>query len=317
VGPTGFTIEYVVDGQNRRIGKKVNGVLTQGFLYQNQLNPLAELDGSGSVVSRFVYGTKANVPDYMIKAGVTYRIVSDHLGSPRLVINTSDGTVAQRLDYDEFGQVMLDTNPGFQPFGFAGGLYDQHTGLTRFGARDYDAVTGRWTVKDPLRFVSGDMNLYEYVLSDPVNWLDIMGLDRLINPFPAGPGGPEITFENDVPGGPSTNLPVSDQTAEMIEQVVRGTGLNININSTTGGTHEPGTRHPLGLAVDINKVGGQPVSVCNPFAAILQQAFNRHPNIRENFGPALQTKTLQDGSRIDVPKVARQHLTHIHVSGQR
>lgn len=39
VGPTGFTIEYVVDGQNRRIGKKVNGVLTQGFLYQNQLNP--------------------------------------------------------------------------------------------------------------------------------------------------------------------------------------------------------------------------------------------------------------------------------------
>jgi YD repeat-containing protein len=45
VGPTGFTIEYVVDGQNRRIGKKVNGTLTQGFLYQNQLNPVAELDG--------------------------------------------------------------------------------------------------------------------------------------------------------------------------------------------------------------------------------------------------------------------------------
>jgi RHS repeat-associated protein len=84
------------------------------------------------------------------KGGVTYRIVSDHLGSPRLVINTTDGTVAQRMDYDEFGNVILDTNPGFQPFGFAGGLYDQHTGLTRFGARDYDAVTGRWTEKDPI-----------------------------------------------------------------------------------------------------------------------------------------------------------------------
>jgi len=281
------------------------------------LNPVAELDGAGNVVARFVYGTKANVPDYLIKAGVTYRIISDHLGSPRQVLESTTGLAVQRMDYDEFGTVLLDTNPGFQPFGFAGGLYDSQTGLVRFGARDYDAVTGRWTAKDPLRFVSGDVNLYEYVISDPVNWLDIMGLDRLINPFPAGPGGPEITFENDVRGGPSTNLPVSDQTAEMIEQVVTDTGLNININSTTGGDHDPGSAHPSGLAVDINKVSGQAVSVCNPSVALLQQAFNRHPNIRENFGPAFQTKTLEDGSRIDKPTMARRHQTHIHVSGQR
>lgn len=37
--------------------------------------------------------------------------------------------VVQRPDYDEFGRVVLDTNPGFQPFGFAGGLYDSDTGL--------------------------------------------------------------------------------------------------------------------------------------------------------------------------------------------
>ncbi len=45
--PGSVTIDYVVDGQNRRIGKKVNGTLIQGFLYQNQLNPVAELDGTG------------------------------------------------------------------------------------------------------------------------------------------------------------------------------------------------------------------------------------------------------------------------------
>src|SRR6266571_3941887 len=172
-------VEYVVDGQNRRVGKKVNGTLTQGFLYQNQLNPVAELDGTGNVVSRFVYGTKANVPDYMVKAGVTYRIVSDHLGSPRLVINTTDGSVAQRMDYDEFGNVLLDTNPGFQPFGFAGGLYDQHTGLTRFGARDYDAQSGRWTAKDPIQFAGGAANLYGYV-PDPVNLVDPTGRLALV-----------------------------------------------------------------------------------------------------------------------------------------
>lgn len=87
---------------------------------------------------------------------MTYRIISDHLSSSRLVIDTS----TQRLDYDEFGNVILDTNPGFQPFGFAGGIYDQHTKLTRFGARDYDAETGRWTAKDPILFRGRDANLY-------------------------------------------------------------------------------------------------------------------------------------------------------------
>lgn len=38
-----------------------------------------------------------------------------HVGSPLLVVNTTDGTVAQELAYDEFGRVLLDTNPGFQP----------------------------------------------------------------------------------------------------------------------------------------------------------------------------------------------------------
>ncbi len=170
--PDGTLIEYVIDGRNRRIGKKVNGVLIQGFLYGDQLNPVAELDGTGNVVARFIYGTKANVPDYMVKGGATYRIISDHLGSPRLVVDVSTGTVVQRIDYDEFGNVLLDTNPGFQPFGFAGGIYDVDTGLVRFGARDYDPETGRWTAKDPIRFGGSDANLYRYALGDPVNLYD-------------------------------------------------------------------------------------------------------------------------------------------------
>ncbi|MCF6324308.1 MAG: putative Ig domain-containing protein [Gammaproteobacteria bacterium] len=183
--PGDITIDYVIDGNDRRIGKRVNGTLTQGFLYQDQLNPVAELDGTGTIVSRFVYGSKINVPDYMVKDGNSYRIISDHLGSPRLVINTTDGAVTQRIDYDEFGNITHDTNSGFQPFGFAGGIYDQHTQLTRFGARDYDAETGRWTAKDPIRFDGGDPNLYGYVFSDPLNWVDPDGL----NPVAGAIGG--------------------------------------------------------------------------------------------------------------------------------
>ncbi|MEK8018704.1 MAG: RHS repeat-associated core domain-containing protein, partial [Candidatus Parabeggiatoa sp.] len=173
--PDGKQIEYVIDGRNRRVGKKVNGQLVQGFLYQGALNPVAELDGEGNVVSRFVYGSKANIPDYLLKNGNTYRILSDHLGSPRLVVDISEGTVAQRMDYDAFGNVVFDSNPGFQPFGFAGGIYDRDTQFTRFGARDYDAQTGRWTAKDPILFDGGDTNLYGYVLGDPINFIDPFG----------------------------------------------------------------------------------------------------------------------------------------------
>jgi len=110
--PNGTAIQYLVDPQNRRVGKKVNGALAQGFLYQGQLQVVAELSSTGALVSRFVYAEKENVPSYMVKGGVNYRIVSDHLGSVRAVVNASNGTVVQRLEYDAWGRVVSDTSPG-------------------------------------------------------------------------------------------------------------------------------------------------------------------------------------------------------------
>jgi hypothetical protein len=110
---------------HRRVGKKVNGALTEGFLYDGQLRPVAWLNGAGQVYATFVYGLHVNIPEYMTTSAGTFRILTDHGGSPRLVVNTTSGAVAQRQDYDSFGQVLADTNPGFQPFGFAGGLYDR------------------------------------------------------------------------------------------------------------------------------------------------------------------------------------------------
>ena len=172
--PSNKKIEYILDASGRRVGKKVNGSQTKGWLYMDQLNPIAELDSSNNVVTTFVYATRGNVPSYMVKSGMTYRIISDHRGSVRLVVNASTGQVVQRMDYDEWGRVLQDTNPGFQPFGYAGGLYDSDTGLVRFGARDYDATIGRWLSKDPSG-LDGGLNLYEYAGSDPVNYIDVNG----------------------------------------------------------------------------------------------------------------------------------------------
>lgn len=158
------------------MGKEVNGKLTEGFLYDGQLNPVAETDATGQIVEQFIYGTRPNVPDYIIKSGVEYRVIPHQVGSPVLIVNASTGMIAEQISYDAWGNVTSDSNPGFQPFGFAGGLYDQDTKLLRFGKRDYDAYTGRWTSKDPLIFAGGETSLYGYAGNDPVNFLDPTGL---------------------------------------------------------------------------------------------------------------------------------------------
>jgi RHS repeat-associated protein len=105
----------------------------------------------------------------------TYHLLYNHQGSLRAVVDTN-GTIVKELQYDSFGNITLDTNSALHVhFGFAGGLYDEDTKLTRFGYRDYDALTGKWTAKDPIGFAGGDTNLYGYVLGDPVNFVDPEG----------------------------------------------------------------------------------------------------------------------------------------------
>ena len=171
--PDGTDLTYQLDGMNRRIGRRINGVLGERFLYSGH-RAVAQLDANGAVLSRFIYA-RSRVPAYLTQGSVAFRILTDRQGSVRLVVNTSTGAVVQRLDYDSFGNVTLDTNPGFQPFGFAGGFYDPATKLVRFGVRDYHPETGRWTAKDPFWFAGADGNLYRYCRNDPVNLVDPVG----------------------------------------------------------------------------------------------------------------------------------------------
>jgi RHS repeat-associated protein len=190
------------------VGKKRNGTLEKIWLYQNGLNVVAEFNGSGTLISRFVYGSRSNVPDYMVTADGTYRIISDQLGSVRRVVNASTGELKQRLEYDAWGQVLMDTSPGFQPFGYAGGLYDPDTKLVRFGARDYDASVGRWTCKDPRVAEASRGSLYSYAACDPVDRTDFLGLSWQYYKNWGGPGwmnGNSRHRETDQP--PAPHLP--------------------------------------------------------------------------------------------------------------
>ena len=140
--PNSDEIEYTVDAYNNRVCKKKNGVIVQKFLYAGGKKPVAEVDENNNIVSTFTYATNRNVPDYMLKISnnTKYRIISDNTGSPRLVVNVTTGAVVQKIDYDEFGNILEDTNPGFQPFGFRGGIHDHDTNLIH--GSEYDPEIG-------------------------------------------------------------------------------------------------------------------------------------------------------------------------------
>ena len=160
------------------MAKLVDGVVTEKYLWQDLTTLLAVYNADNTVKQRFEYGL-SHTPVSFTQSGQRYYIQTDHLGSPR-VISSATGTVIKTISYDSYGNVIADSNPEFAiPFGFAGGLYDADTGLIRFGYRDYDPATGRWTARDPIGFAGGDTNLYGYVLGDPVNFIDPSGLFAL------------------------------------------------------------------------------------------------------------------------------------------
>lgn len=169
----GREVTYTLDALGRRLEKRVDGELHGAWLYFGP-HPAAALDASGAITSVFVRGPDEHLTA-ILAGGGTYRVVTDLVGSVRLVIDAASGAIVQQLDYDAFGRVTLDTNPGFQPFGFAGGLHDPDTGLVHLGAREYDPETGRFTSRDPLFFASGETNLYTYAANDPVNQIDPSG----------------------------------------------------------------------------------------------------------------------------------------------
>ena len=139
---------------------------------------------------------------------------------------------------------------------------------------------------------------------------------RKINPDPDGDGVDNITFVNDDPNKPSTNVPVRGKLAGLVEDAVQTSGVDININSSVRGPCE-GSAHCFGNAVDINRVDG--LRVDNPLAidkvTKLQNTFQNHPDIRENLGPVINTRTTPKVIDLSTnSRIVNRHKNHIHTS---
>jgi len=169
----GRRIDYAYDENGLRTAKRVDGRVVEAFRW---LDPLRlEEFHDGREWWLFAY-SEGRTPVGLTNGRDAYLLLCDQLGTP-LALATTDGHVVQAMQYDSFGNLLsVRGNVVRLPLGFAGGLYDADTGLTRFPWRDYDADTGRFTALDPLGKKGGDKDWYGYCVDDPVNRVDVWGL---------------------------------------------------------------------------------------------------------------------------------------------
>lgn len=180
-----LTTTYRYDPIGRRVEKSVNGVSTR-YVYDGD-EILLELDGRNRVVRSFVHGPEVDDPLGMVDhvIGEAYYYHKDRLGSV-VAISNGQGLVVAEFAYGEFGTMIEQSNPAFyQPFTLTGRERDFESGLYYLRARYYDPTVGRFVSEDPIG-LSGGLNMYVYVGSNPVNYTDPTGLDRRICSRPLG-----------------------------------------------------------------------------------------------------------------------------------
>jgi RHS repeat-associated protein len=178
-----------------------------------------------------------------IRGGASY-LGKDVLGSVRSRSN-ENGQLEDRYEYDAFGKPYKgDLNSGMN-LGYTGKPYDTTTGMYNYGYRDYQPEVARFTTVDPIR---DGANWFAYVNNDPVNYVDLWGLNSALltdKGSVLGAGHSAHAVQNYDESGAPTNWTVyevgrttgehfSSNPLDPIQAVLAGSAGGSSIGSTSG-----------------------------------------------------------------------------------
>jgi RHS repeat-associated protein len=170
---------YYYDPFGRRLWKEISGVRTY-FVYADE-GLTAEADATGSILKSYGYqpGSQWSTNPLVMKQGQDYYFYhNDHLGSPLLMTSATGATVWSAY-YDAFGKVSINSSSDVtNNLRFPGQYYDTESALHYNYQRYYSPKAGRYLRTDPIGFDRGYENFYAYVLNDPINSIDCMGLQK-------------------------------------------------------------------------------------------------------------------------------------------
>lgn len=173
-------VEYQYDPLGRRISKTVGSVVVTNFYYDS--DRVIEERVNGVTTATYVFGIQKDEIIQMSKAGSTYYFLLDGLGSVSKIVDVN-GNIVESYSYDPYGRIFMYDGAGnplsdsaiSNCYFFTGRKYEKEVGLYYYRARYYSPDLGRFLSRDPSGYADS-MNLYEYVMSNPVIYIDPLGL---------------------------------------------------------------------------------------------------------------------------------------------
>ena len=183
VGSTTQTYAYSGDGIRLRAATGSQASNTTQFVVDRVFalpTVVAERDGNGKLIRRYVYGLDLLNQTTANKGPYWYH--QDGLGSVSDITSAS-GTPLWWAEYQPYGLLRESGSTSqapVNPFGFTGQYQDGPTGLYYLRARQYDPTTGRFLTVDPAApaTTSPYGSSYAYVGDDPTNAVDPSGKDN-------------------------------------------------------------------------------------------------------------------------------------------
>ena len=174
-GPDG-TWAFRYDTFGNRVGAVHNGQQTEYLIDPFGLgNVVAEYDSTGSAVAHYTHGLNL-VSRIDPTDGSAYYLFDGNGNTAQLI--GPQGNVLNSYNYLPFGEPLNRAETVPNPFTFAGqyGVTNETKDLYFMRNRWYDPQQGRFVQPDPIDIAGGDVNLYRYVMNDPVNLVESEGL---------------------------------------------------------------------------------------------------------------------------------------------
>jgi RHS repeat-associated protein len=187
--------EYRYDALSRRI-VKITGP-TRGnketHYFYDDARIIEEHDPLSNPEASYVYGNYIDEVLTMDRNLHTYYYHQNALWSVEAITDGA-ANVVETYAYDAYGHPAIKDTLGNgltnawgtahsaigNPWMFTGRQYDEESGLYYYRARVYDSDKGRFLQRDALEYHDG-VNLYEYVRSKPILWVDPTGQEQSLS----------------------------------------------------------------------------------------------------------------------------------------
>ncbi len=193
--PDGTSSSYQYDGLGRRISKiDRQGRITR-YVYDGEYL-VQELDDRNRIIANYTPGFAIDHPFSVFTNNSNYYYMYDRLGSVVGLVDEEGNQVA-RYRYDPWGNPVNVTEAFTNPVRFAGGLWDEESGLYYFRSRYYDPQVGRFISRDPFQKFNKKVpgyNQYVYVQDNPTNFIDPYGTQAI--PWYFGKGIIQLDHES-------------------------------------------------------------------------------------------------------------------------